>query len=507
MIHGPREPTLPLRDTARSLAPSSPVSQRARETLLGLYHRVAGEPGVVARYGQWRSHLSRYYRQPIGDPGMFVRHTCVSTIARLIGVRILSPSSPPAGPEELAKVMDGTYFRERDVYNFAEEDFFTWTLHPPIAEQAMAVVGELMEGLDGWDPLSSASDTMTAIRDLLAEGTGTASQGDHGVPTDLAEEILSRELGFGEGPDTRVLDPACGPGTLVYAAARLLSEAKLGRGLDEYDTLIQLGSQVAGVDGHPAAVSLACAAYLLALGELVRRPHPPVLVPVYLADAFDPPRSRGDGVTSVAETDAVYLVDAGQDEPFALPGSVAADPVQLDWLFHRLEQYVQGARLRAGVDGQELGIEAVMGPLYAYATSPKRSGLRPLPPLAPQAAQVFCDTARRLIAMALGGGDTLWLHTLKNAAAPVHLVRDKFDLVVGRNGPGHQLAHFLAWAADLYLRDGGTVAVAIPASEEIAGLQVQGTAPGLRVTRVADLAGGDRGSDSPWRLVVALKDG
>ena len=58
--------------------------------------------------------------------------------------------SVPMSPRELSdseQVAPGRYVskdrqRERDVYNFAEEDFFTWTLHPSIAEESLAVAGD-----------------------------------------------------------------------------------------------------------------------------------------------------------------------------------------------------------------------------------------------------------------------------------------------------------------------------------------------------------------------------
>ena len=453
---------------------------------------------MAARYREWRNCLSRYYGRPFGDPDLFITHTYVSTVARLMGARILSPDSSPTGPEDLSAIVDGTYFRERDVYNFAEEDFFTWLLHPLIAGEALSLCGGLMDALRKWDPRRPGNGPIDSPRALVDGEDRAGSRGCMDWPAGLAERILSTELGLEDSPEARFFDPACRSGPFFGAAVRLLREAKLNGGIDAYDTLTQLTSDVAGVDGHPAHVVIARAAYLHSLGDLVREPHPPVLIPVYLASALAPPgTSAGDGGAPV------HILLGGEDgEGYAVPDSVAGDPVHLDWLFHRLPQYVHGAQIRAPGQGDAEAIDAVMGPLYAYLTSPKRSGLRMLPGLDAHDAQVLSDTARRIIALGLRGEGMLWLYLVKNAAAPVHLTQRRFDLVVGRTPPGTGPAQFLDRAADLYLREGGTVAVTLQPTERVdPGAPASGPVPGE--TRVVDLTPGP----DAWRLVVLGKRG
>ncbi len=457
---------------------------------MDLYRRVAAEPGVAARYREWRARLARHYGRPAGDPDLFVRHTHLSTVARLLGARILAPDSPPPGPEEVAAVVEGTWFRERDVYNLAEEDFFTWPIHPLIAREAASLYRLLADAVTGWDPRGPDAGPVDSLHTLL-DGEDTPDSADK--PPTLAEAVLSGELRLKDSPTARVLDAACRSGSLIGAAVRLLREAKLGMGMDGYDTLTQVTSDVAGVDGHPARVMVARLAYLYGLGDLVRQPHPPVLVPVYLADALAPPRAL-DG----SQTQAHLVLESPEGGGYPLPDSVAADPAHLDWLFHRLGQYVHGAQLRAPRQGEADAIDAVMGPLYAYLTSPKRTGLMTLPGLEPRDAQVMCETARKIITLGLRGEGVLWSYLVKNAAAPVHLARRKFDLVLGRTPPGESAAGFLARAADLYLREGGRAAVVFDPSDRM-DTGAHPPAPELGQTRTVDLTPGPH----PWRLAVA----
>ncbi len=457
---------------------------------MDLYRRVVAEPGVAARYREWRACLARHYGRPLGDPDLFVRHTHLSTVARVLGSRILSPDSPPAGPEEMAAVVEGTWFRERDVYNFAEEDFFTWPVHPLIAGETTSLCRHVADALAGWDPRGPDAGPVGSLHALL-DGEDAPDSAD--TPPTLAEAVLSGELSLEESPTARVLDAACRSGSLIGAAVRLLREAKLGTGLDGYDTLTQLTSDVAGVDGHPARVVVARLAYLYGLGDLVREPHPPVLVPVYLADALAPPKALDGG-----QTPAHLVLESPGGGGHPLPDSVAADPVHLDWLFHRLGQYVHGAQLRAPRQGEAEAVDAVMGPLYAYLTSPKRAGLTTLPGLDPRDAHVMCETARQIITLGLRGEGILWSYLVKNAAAPVHLARRQFDLVLGRTSPGQSPAGFLARAAGLYLRKGGRAAVVLGPSDRM-DTGDHPPAPELKQTRTVDLTPGPH----PWRLAVA----
>ncbi|MCE2405298.1 MAG: hypothetical protein J4F43_09105 [Dehalococcoidia bacterium] len=457
---------------------------------MDLYRRVAAEPGVAARYREWRVCLARHYGRPRGDPDLFVLHTHLSTVARVLGSRTLSPDSPPAGPEELAAVVDGGWFRERDVYNFAEEDFFTWPLHPQIAREATSLCRGVADALAEWDPRGPDAGPVDSLHALLDNEDTPDSAGG---PPRLADAVLSGELRLEDSPTARVLDAACRSGSSIGAAVRLLREAKLSMGLDGYDTLTQLTSDVAGVDGHPARVVVARLAYLYGLGDLVREPHPPVLVPVYLADPLAPPRAWDGG-----QAPAHLVLESSEGRGYRLPDSVAADPAHLDWLFHRLGQYLHGAQLRAPREGETEAIDAVMGPLYAYLTSPKRTGLRTLPGLDPRDAGVMCETARRIITLGLRGEGVLWTYLVKNAAAPVHLARRRFDLVLGRAPAGDGPAGFLARAASLYLREGGRAAVVLGPSEGM-DTGAHPPVPELGPIRTVDLTPGPH----PWRLAVA----
>ena len=78
----------------------------------------------------------------------------------------------------------------------------------------------------------------------------------------------------GSAAEHRVLDPACGYGSFLFHALRLLIAAAREAGWTERHNVDRLLRQVRGLDVHPVAVTLARVTWLLALGPLVRAGWP-----------------------------------------------------------------------------------------------------------------------------------------------------------------------------------------------------------------------------------------
>ena len=172
----------------------------------------------------------------------------------------------------------------------------------------------------------------------------------------------------------------------------------------------------------PLAANVASLSFLLALGEEVTEPHPPILVPVYLANASQVPTERigPDGTRS-------YTIEAAGG--VALPEQVATDPLYLDWLFGRLPNYQRGAALRLRAQREEEAVQEVLNAWYNYLTSPKAR--TPIPePLTPGAADVMVEAGRRLIVGYIHGSGPGPLHLVRNAPAPLFAARRQFDLTV-----------------------------------------------------------------------------
>jgi hypothetical protein len=414
-----------------ALGPNSPTFRHTFSELQALFRRVQASPEVAVRYREWQSYLSIVYGSEVGDEGLFVRHTYLSLVARLIARLFLEHGVMLADAEGLVKTVNGEYFREQGINNFIEDDFFTWLLGPGVLAAGLALVGRLANSLSVYDFAQARQDLLKGLYEELVDPEARRDLGEYYTPDWLAQYMLEEELGLSQDPSRSVLDPACGSGTFLFTAIRLITAARLARGEDTFDTLLHVLDQVMGMDVHPVAVTIARTNYLLALGELVQGPHPPVLLPVYQSNAIVLPGSTAESEPLGGYPEPVHTIQTSEPGVvFELPHSVATNPEMLDWLFDRFTNYLAGAALRLQSQSPEEAVQAVLNAFHQYLVSPKPR--TPIPePLSPFAAEVMGRTARTLIQLYLEGKDHVWLYILKNLPASIYLAQRKFDLVVG----------------------------------------------------------------------------
>jgi hypothetical protein len=414
-----------------ALGASSPTFRHVFPALVGLFRKVKDTPEVAVRYQEWQSYLSIVYGSAVGDDIIFVRHTYLSLVARLIARFFLEPGAPLTSPEDLGKTIDGEYFREQGIDNFIEDDFFTWLLKSPeIAVDALELARRLAHSLAVYDFGQARQDLLKSLYEELVDPETRHDLGEYYTPDWLAEYILDTELGLSGNPHQSVFDPSCGSGTFLFTAIRLIVKVRLGRGEDELDTLLHTLDQVMGMDVHPVAVTVARANYLLALGDLIKGPHPPVLLPVYLSNALVLPGSTAEREPLGGYPEPVHTVETSESGVvFELPHSVVTNLEMLDWLFARLPNYFGGAEMRQHVQSQEEAIQEVLNSFHNYLVAPKPR--TPIPePLSEFAAEVMVGTARRLLQLYFEGKDHIWLFILKNIPASVYMSQRKFDIVI-----------------------------------------------------------------------------
>ena len=413
-----------------AFGPGSQVMEQAVERFSELYSHVEQARPVAVSYREWARWLARSGAAESATPGLFVRHTYFALVCRLVACRYLGSFPSRPRPQDLWEVVNGDHFVREGIGNFLGEDFFTWPfLHlslggqPPVSgDPALGLVRELFDLLAQFDFAGPAPGLLNSLYRAVAPVEGPPPR------PELVQEAL-REEGLAQEPGLSLLDPDCGDGTLLAEAVRMAAASELAEGVHPIEVLIGIPFRIVGMTTGPLAVTAARTNYLLALGELLRGPHPPVLVPVYLADAavMPPSHTRPDG--ELAHT----FPDAGG---ITMPHQVAGDPLYLDWLLERLPNYLRGAALRLRAQSEEVAVQEVLNAYYNYLVSPKAR--TPIPePLTPSAAGVMVEAARRLVEQYIHGDGHVPLFLAKNAPAPVFASARRFDRLMSlQSGPG-----------------------------------------------------------------------
>jgi hypothetical protein len=79
-------------------------------------------------YENWEKYLRVTYGSIIGSKDLFLRHTYLATLAKLIAWARLTERSSIPSSEEISSILNGEFFQGQRIVNFLEEDFPTSAL-------------------------------------------------------------------------------------------------------------------------------------------------------------------------------------------------------------------------------------------------------------------------------------------------------------------------------------------------------------------------------------------
>ena len=401
------------RSLTSALGPDGTAVKSAVQNLEGIYRDSESLAPVNNCYRFWVAN------RPFDadtSPELFVRHTCLSMLCRLMAYRFLE--SRPS-ERDLWEVMSGDYFAGAGLSNFLGEDFFSW----PFFRLSMGIGDDALS-------IETARSLFVALESLRLyqpdpELLSSLYRQFRGRQETVAIENAAIETGaalFDGDPALTCIVPYCGDGTVLARAVRSALNARVADGQYAGDAMLDISGQFIGMTSDPLAANVASLTFLLALGEEVLEPHPPILVPVYMAHGINLPTQR-----EAPNGGRIHVIDSAGGA--TLPDSVAADPLYLDWLFGRLPNYLRGAALRLRAQPQEVAVQEVLNAWYNYLTSPKTR--TPIPdPLSPDDADVMVGAARTLILQYVSGSGPGPLHLVRNAPAPLFASRRPFDILL-----------------------------------------------------------------------------
>jgi hypothetical protein len=456
------------------------VFRRAMEELRKLWIQTQSIPEAELKKELWSRHLEFVYGTLIEPDELFLQHTYLTIIAKMMAIRVLQ--SRPVTPIEL---LAGTPFSQVGLHGAVETDFFDWIR---LATDGPELVGRIMAQVQRFRLSEIEVDVLKAIYESLIDPRQRHYLGEYYTPDWLAAWICDKSLG--DPLKTRALDPSCGSGTFLFHAVRRFLRAAEESGLDAQESLDQCTDHVLGLDVHPVAVLFARVTYLLAIGpDRLRGRTGPVFVPVYLGDAM-----QWDVRQFLTEEEVEIAVP--DEPPLRFPGSVAGDP-------HKLELVLGKMRELADQNGS---IRAFQSWLNSNSTLPDAD------------RKILSESYDRMRALHEKGRNHIWTYIVRNLTRPLWLTlrEGKPNLLIG-NPPwlrynamskalqqrfrresqlrglwvGGKLAthqdlsgYFFARAAERYLRRGGKIAFVMP----MAALS-RGQYKGFRTGRFADRKG------------------
>ena len=218
--------------------------------------------------------------------------------------------SPNPTEDHIGNILTGDFFSEyAGLQDFVEADVFSWPfLDSRVKHDCIMLVHDLLDDINSHAFVGLGEqileDLYRRFEDTEIERSTIAHPArERNNPDWSAERVLRVEMDLGSNPTISLLDPYCGTGNVLSVGLRIILQGLTNAGMDPRSILDHVLENVAGMDPHPLAVVIARTKYVLALSDLLRqRGRLDVTIPVYLADASQPPKLTSPPVSAYSST-------------------------------------------------------------------------------------------------------------------------------------------------------------------------------------------------------------
>ena len=295
----------------------------------GLMHLSVDDNGKSADIAKRRSDLSGIFGQAIADnepeyKALFALQTTYAVIVKLIACKVLDNinfSDDARGYHDLVGLTsdklqhllqmmeDGYSYRNRDVRNFLEGDFFSW--YSDVNQWSESFFSDIRELIYIVDDYSAFSfnvqyNPVDIFKDLymgIIPQSIRHSMGEYFTPEWLADCVVTRALEMlPQGREWKAIDPCCGSGIFIVSLIKKVVGDRAVADMTKEERQKLVGSilrRVHGIDINPLSVLSARVSYFLALHRLGDVSD--VEIPVYLGDSAIIPVSKTiDGIPCYA---------------------------------------------------------------------------------------------------------------------------------------------------------------------------------------------------------------
>ncbi len=281
-----KEITPTSQDIVKRFGDTSAVFNSSLRKLTAMSLAFQDNPTYQVKFNEWDKLLAKAYGHSVARNQLFLRHTYLSILAKLIAYASLYKQKPKG--QELRGILTGKAFV--NLTNLAEEDFFCWILMTSLESDAAELLQGLAQHLAVYDMTKVNEDLLKELYENLVDSETKHDLGEVYTP-DWLVELTLREANFKAGQS--LLDPACGSGTFLFTAIQLLRE----QGLIGEKLVDEALNNIVGVDVHPLAVTIAKVNYVLALSPDIASYKKTVVLPVYMANSLEgiSPSGGADG--------------------------------------------------------------------------------------------------------------------------------------------------------------------------------------------------------------------
>lgn len=232
-------------------------------------------------YGDYSKHANRQ-----SQINTFLNHTYMATVAKVLA-HVLVTKNNAADKKD---IITGAAFKKLLIMNFITEDFFSWIVQAGITDDIVERIEKEALRVQ-FDKISF--DMLRSIYETIEEPENKHLVGASYTPDWLAEMAIDELMDMTDTDAPRILDPACGSGTFLLAAIRMLTERLRKLDVEEHVILGTILNCVVGLDVQPVAILFSKTNYLIAIMGMIRASNRNnITIPIYIADSINCPPSK-----------------------------------------------------------------------------------------------------------------------------------------------------------------------------------------------------------------------
>ena len=189
--------------------PRSHAFQTVTAALLSLWQGLKEQNPFAVIFSEWEKYLRIVYGSKVSGDELFIRHTYLATLAKLMAYVRLTDSKAFPDDARIVELLEGRFFKAQGIDNFLEEDFFSWLARPVAAPTAVGLARGLFSLLKNYNLPQMAKEGEDIWKSLYQELVDPATRHDLGefyTPDWLAHRMIKKALA--DNPHASMLDPA-----------------------------------------------------------------------------------------------------------------------------------------------------------------------------------------------------------------------------------------------------------------------------------------------------------
>ncbi len=263
----------------REIGQGSPLCRNALIRIKILWGQAKHKPDIKLKYDLWKKSVDIVYGTEGTDESLFIEHTYLTIVSKAIAHAAFFPSDqPPLGKY----LLNGKRFQDFSIKGVVGDDFFSWIAFCGAGND---LIRQIASHVRRFDFSAVQADILKDLYEGLIRQEQRHKMGEYYTPDWLAEKICKKVI---KNPlENKVIDPACGSGTFLFHAIRLLISEAEKKKLSPEKTISRICDKIVGIDIHPVAVIFSRITYLLAMLKTIKEDRPGNMsIPVYLGDSL-----------------------------------------------------------------------------------------------------------------------------------------------------------------------------------------------------------------------------